>query len=155
MQRTEEHLTIHHSTYIETPVSRVYETLTTSTGWDAWFTQGATVDLRPGGEIHFRWDNFGAGRCTTEDGGPVVDFESNTTFSFQWSPAGHPTTVTFNLESLGPGTLITLTETGYGSNVEDINTALACAVGWGEALTLLKFYLEHATTYGAVPPDGS
>ncbi|HEX6718365.1 MAG TPA: SRPBCC domain-containing protein [Pyrinomonadaceae bacterium] len=152
MKSTEEGPTIHHCTYIETPVSRVYETLTTSIGWDGWFTQGATVDLRPGGHIQFRWNNFGGGRWTTEDGGAVVDVELDTTFSFQWSPAGHPTTVTFTLKSLGLGTLVTLRETGYGSNIEDLNVALACAVGWGEALTLLKFYLEHGITYGQVPP---
>jgi hypothetical protein len=28
---------------------------------------------------------------------------------------------------------------------------IGCATGWGEALTLLKFYLEHGLTYGAVP----
>ena len=29
---------------------------------------------------------------------------------------------------------------------------MECAAGWGEALTLLKFYLEHGVTYGEVPP---
>ncbi len=29
---------------------------------------------------------------------------------------------------------------------------LSYACGWGEALTLLKFYLEYGITYGDVPP---
>ena len=28
---------------------------------------------------------------------------------------------------------------------------MECATGWGEALALLKFYLEHGVVYGEVP----
>ena len=35
--------------------------------------------------------------------------------------------------------------------MDDVEAALGCAAGWGEALTLLKFYLESGTKYGEVP----
>ena len=144
---------IEHATYIDVSPDRVYETLTTAEGWDAWFTQGTTVDPKPGGKIQLRWKNFGAGRWTTEDGGRVVAADRGTQFAFEWAPAGHPTTVSITLRALGSGTLVKLVETGYLMTEDDIAVFPGSAVGWGEALTLLKFYLEHGLTYGEVPED--
>jgi uncharacterized protein YndB with AHSA1/START domain len=142
---------IEHTTYIAVPVERVYETLTAASGWDAWFTQGTSLSAEIGGELTLRWVEFGAGQWTTEDGGPVVDIEPNKRFAFQWHPAGHPTTVSFDLEPRGTGTNVTVREDGYLASSSDLETLVGCSVGWGEALTLLKFYLEHGLKYGAVP----
>src|SRR5689334_1953581 len=35
--------------YIAAPIDRVYRTLTTAEGWDAWFTRGTSLEARPGG----------------------------------------------------------------------------------------------------------
>ena len=61
------------------------------------------------------------------------------------------TTVAFTLEPLGSGTKLTLNESGHTTSPKDLEALVDCAAGWGEALTLLKFYLEHGTTYGDVP----
>ena len=141
--------TVEHVTYIDAPIERVYETLTTADGWDSWFTDGTTLDVVPGGEIHFRWVNFGADRVTVEDGGPVLEIEKNRKFVFQWHPSKTATTVSIKLEKLGAGTRVRLREFGYST--DDVETAMGCAAGWGEALTLLKFWLESGVKYGDVP----
>jgi len=41
--------------------------------------------------------------------------------------------------------LLLLEEQGYTN--EDINACIGCAVGWGEAVTLLKVYLEQGIVY--------
>lgn len=140
-------------TYINVPPERVYQTLTTGEGWDAWFTDGTTVDPKPGGTIRFRWKNFGAGRWTIEDGGPVLAVEPNRKFVFQWHSGSVPTTISVELEKRGPGTFLRLTESGYPPTPEDLKTCVGSAAGWGEAMTLLKFYLEHGVTYGEAPPS--
>ena len=140
-----------HSTYIAVAPDEVYKTLTSGEAWDAWFTEGATVDARKGGSIQFRWKDFGAERWTTEDGGPVLQAIPNSKFSFQWSPGQNPTTVCITLHAQGPGTLVKLVESGYSCEDQDLKVFVGCATGWGEALTLLKFYLEHGVTYGSVP----
>ena len=66
-------------------------------------------------------------------------------------PRGAVETVAFTLEPLGSGTLVKLTESGYSASERDAKAHVGCAVGWGEALTLLKFYLEHGLIYGHVP----
>lgn len=144
-------LQIEQVTFINVSPEKVYETLTTGSGWDAWFTHGTVVDPTVGGSIRLRWRDFGAQHWTTEDGGRVLCAEPNRKFAFQWSPADSPTTVTFTLEPLGKGTQLSVVETGYSPSHKDIEALIGCAVGWGEALTLLKFYLEHGITYGEVP----
>ena len=96
-----------------------------------------------------------------EIGGPITAIEPSARFAFQWTTAGHPTTVDFRLEPRGDGTIVVLTENGYTEqdlaptgvvgSVDNRSPFAMCARGWGEALTLLKFYLEHGVTYGSVP----
>jgi uncharacterized protein YndB with AHSA1/START domain len=114
---------------------------------------GDYAPSRGRGSITLRWVNFGAGYRTTEDGGPVVDVVANRRFAFQWSPAGHPTTVRFDLEERGPGTIVSVHEDGYLATSSDFAILVGCAVGWGEALTLLKYFLEHKVNYGSVPSE--
>ena len=142
---------IHYRTCIAAPPQQVYDTLTTAPGWDAWFTQGAEVDARPGGSILFRWVDFSVYRHTGEDGGRVLEAVPPRRFVFQWTPGDSTTTVAFDLEPLGPGTAVTVTESGHTASERDLEALVECAGGWGEALTLLKMYLEHGITYGPVP----
>jgi uncharacterized protein YndB with AHSA1/START domain len=142
---------IRHRTYIEAPPRRVYRFLTTASGWDAWFTQGAEIDARPGGAILFRWKDFGIERHTGKDGGPVLEAESPHRFVFQWTPGDSTTTVELTLEPLGSGTALTVKEWGHTTSQADLEALVACAAGWGEALALLKMYLEHGILYGEVP----
>ena len=45
------------------------------------------------------------------------------------------------------GSIVTLRETGYPDTDIAKQVMLGVATGWGEALTLLKFYLEHGVRY--------
>ena len=133
-------------TFIKAPAEKVYDTITSGAGWDAFFTQGAEVDPRPGGKITFRWQDWGPDSYSTSAGGPVLEALRPKRFVFQWG-AKMPTRVTFDLTEEHGGTTIRLTETGYPNTTEGRAMALECAAGWGEALTLLKFYLEHGVVY--------
>jgi uncharacterized protein YndB with AHSA1/START domain len=154
-------------TYIGVPVERVYRTLTTANGWDAWFTRGTSLDEQ---HITMRWRDakghrvslWGAGHETMEIGGKVVAMDAPHRFAFEWSPAGHPTLVDFTLTARGPGTVVVVTDCGYTDadlgatgvvgEMTESSPLLMCASGWGEALMMLKVYLEHGVVYGDVPP---
>jgi uncharacterized protein YndB with AHSA1/START domain len=140
---------IKQKTFIRSEPQRVFNTLTTSEGWDSWFTQGTIVDLE-GRTIKFRWENWGPDSVTVEDGGPILTLSPPNQFSFMWHPGKSYTTVSFLLEPQGGGTMVTVTETGYSMEPEDIGAFVSCATGWGEALTLLKFYMECGITYGEI-----
>ncbi len=142
---------IRYTTLVRAPIERVYDGIATAAGLDGWFTQGAAVDARPGGEIVFRWVDFGGDRVTGAARGPVLTAERPTRFVFQW-PAddGEPalmSTVEIDFEATDAGTLIRLREHGYPDTPRGLRAMLNCAAGWGEALTLWKVYCEHGIRY--------
>ncbi|MFF0826393.1 SRPBCC domain-containing protein [Brevibacillus sp. NPDC003359] len=72
-------------------------------------------------------------------------------FVYQWTLGDSTTTISFTLKKLGEGTLVSLIESGYTQSDADLKAFADFTVGWGEALTLLKYYLEHGITYVVVP----
>ena len=135
-------------TFIKAAPEKVYDTITSSAGWDAFFTSGMEVDPKPGGRIVFRWKDWGPDRYTLDAPGRVTEAARPKRFVFEWGRV--PTTITFELTPLGDGTLVHLTERGYKNTPEGRRNMLECACGWGEAVTLLKFWLEQGVVY--TPP---
>ena len=140
---------INHKTYIKVPLEEVYKTISTAHGWNVWFTDDTSLEINPDGtgEIHLRWKNYGSENVKIEDGGRILEAIPNKRFVFQWSPGEQRSTVTFKFEPYKEGTLLVLNETGYTISEKDIIACIGCAVGWGEALTLLKIYLELGIVY--------
>jgi uncharacterized protein YndB with AHSA1/START domain len=136
----EKDLEIKHATLVRADPERVYEAFTTANGLDAWFTDGSSVDPRPGGEIRFRWRNWGPDRVSGEDGGPVLEAEKPRRFVFQWYPddESYATTVEVDFAPSEQGTVVRLREYGYRDTPTSRCCQLDCAAGWGEALTLVK-----------------
>jgi uncharacterized protein YndB with AHSA1/START domain len=147
---------IKHQTFIQATPEKVYDTITSAAGWNAFFTTGMEVEPRSGGKIVFRWRDFGPNFYTTEAPGVVIEAERPGRFAFQWYPIGPetPTTVTFMLSEQYGGTVVRLTEDGYSDAPASREMILECAAGWGEALALLKFYLEHGLVYAQPRKDG-
>jgi uncharacterized protein YndB with AHSA1/START domain len=141
---------IQQKTFIKASPEKVYETITSGKGWDAFFTVGTEVDPRPGGHITFRWKDWGPDFYSTSAGGPVLEAEQPKRFVFQWGK-DYLTTIRFELEEKHGGTVVLVTESGYPNTPEGRSMMLECASGWGAALTLLKFYLEHGIVY--TPPE--
>jgi uncharacterized protein YndB with AHSA1/START domain len=123
--------------------------MATAEGLDAWFTTGASVDARPGGQVCFRWQDWGPDRITAEDGGPVLEASRPERFAFQWYPddPSYATTVEIDFEAAEGGTIVRLREHGYQDTPSGLRAMLDCAAGWGEALVLCKFYVEHGIRY--------
>jgi uncharacterized protein YndB with AHSA1/START domain len=145
-------LVVKHRVYVAAPVAKVFSLLTTGDGWTRWFTQRAHVEPKPGGKVAFEWANFGPDQVSVKDEGHVIEIVKDQKFSFSWHPGKHATTVSLSFEPRGDGCVIDLQETGYQFELEDVKVALDVAAGWGEAMTLFKFYVEDGRVYGSVPP---
>jgi uncharacterized protein YndB with AHSA1/START domain len=137
------------TTLVRATPEQVYDAIATSEGLDAWFTSGATVDARPGGQIQFRWKDWGFDKYTGENGGPVLEARRPVRFVFQWKvdTDSYFTTVEIDFEPVEGGTLVRLVEYSYEDTPTGLKDMLARASGWGEALTLMKFYVEHGVRY--------
>lgn len=105
---------------IETDVPHVWQLLTHAEHLGAWFGDaGASIDLRPGGELVVHWEEHGTvhGRFEAVDAPSVL--------AFRWAPFAHPggtepvpgnsTLVTFLLTPEGTGTRVKVVESGFAS----------------------------------------
>ena len=68
-------------------------------------------------------------------------------FVFQWQAGLGGTTVELDFEDHPEGTVVRLREHGYPDTPEGWAGFAQCSTGRGEALTLLKFWVEHALRY--------
>lgn len=110
-----DNLEIKQATFVRASADQVYNAFTTSEGLDAWFTKGAEVDPRLGGEILFRWRDWGPDRVAGEAGGPVLEAVPPERFVFQWHPedASYATKVEIDFTKIAGGTTVRLREYGY------------------------------------------
>lgn len=140
---------IRYATFVRAPPEEVYDGIATTKGLDGWFTEGSKVDPRPGGELIFRWKDFGADRVSDEAHCPILEAERGKRFVFQWKPdtTDYYTTIEIEFEQVEAGTIVRLREHGYQDTPSGLRAMLNCSAGWGEALTLWKYYTEHGIRY--------
>jgi uncharacterized protein YndB with AHSA1/START domain len=128
------------------PPETVWAALTTPEGLAAWFGNEAGIDLRPGGTAWMKWtDGFAADMR-------VERVEEPRVFGFTWHIYGLPeddprrTYVEFTLEPDGPGTRLTVTESGFAQLSEDAYRKAydGNTQGWASELGELAAYLDAA-----------
>lgn len=146
--------TIKQRTFIAAHPEKVYDTLTSAKCWDEFFTTGMELDPRPGGNCSFSWKDWGPDKYTLKVPGKVLEAQRPGLFAFQWGSEGNETTIRIELSKTDNGSVLTLTEDGYKDTPEGRAMILECAAGWGEAVTLLKFYIEHGIVYTSAVAAG-
>jgi uncharacterized protein YndB with AHSA1/START domain len=142
--------TISYKTYIRRPIGEVFAAISTAEGWNAWFTTHCRLDLRPGGVFEPEWVAFGPDLINCKESGRVVEVDPPRRLVLQWTPVGpnDRTTIEFHLAEKFGGTVVQVSDSGYPvQSLQNQLVFVECACGWGEALTLLKFYLEHGVRY--------
>ena len=145
---------IRQRTFIAAPPEKVYDTLTSARSWDAFFTTDMELDPKPGGVCSFSWKDWGPDKYTLKVPGEVIEARRPDLFAFHWGSGEKQTTIRIELAAVENGTVLTLTEDGYRDTPEDRSMIVECASGWGEAMTLLKFFIEHGIVYdSAVAAD--
>lgn len=137
---------------INAPVERVWALITEPEHVGTWFGDaGATIDLRPGGAIEFRWKQHG------DSLGTVVAVEPPRRFAYRWvsltSSRGqaptdtNSTLVEFTLEPAEQGTRVRVVESGFDAldcTAEERADALTGNTrGWRAELGELVDYAER------------
>ena len=142
-------------TLIRGDIKKIFMLVTTSEGLNQWFTSESFVANSPGGRIYFKWtsDRNNITQGIIEDEGKVLEIESPYHFKFNWHPdnSSYATTVTYELSESSTGILVSVSEFGFHNTESGRKALMGCATGWGEAITLLKFYVEHGITYISEP----
>jgi uncharacterized protein YndB with AHSA1/START domain len=140
---------IQQSTLVKAPIEKVFDTFTQAEQFNIWFTRETEIDLKPGGLIVFRWRDWGPDKVNLDAKAYVVAVDRPRKFVFKWhgDNKSYWTTIETKFETVDEGTIIRLREFGYEDTPSGRRGILECAAGWGEALTLLKFYVEHGIVY--------
>ena len=142
---------IRHSVFLRAEPERVYDAMTTAEGLDGWFTSGTVSDPRPGGEMTWRWQDWGPHRYSGASTVPVYEAERPRRIVFGWDGEGPPdgdgepylTSVEIDFVPEHGGTTVHLRDHGYRDTPAGRRANIDCAIGWGEALALMKVYVEH------------
>jgi uncharacterized protein YndB with AHSA1/START domain len=71
------------ATLVRAPRERVYDAFTTAEYLDEWFTTGAEVDARPGGELVWRWVRW-ARTGSPPRIAPVLEAKRPERYVFRW-----------------------------------------------------------------------
>jgi uncharacterized protein YndB with AHSA1/START domain len=130
---------------IQAPPEIVWELVTDPEHVGAWFGDAAEIDLRPGGDAAFTWEEGGKFL------GRVERVEPPRFFSYRWArpqdtpPAeGNSTLVEFSLSAEGRGTRLKVVESGFDTLAEpDDERAKHLAdntEGWNVELGHLREY---------------
>jgi len=91
---------------LDAPPEEVWEAITDPAELEEWFANDVELDVRPGGEGIFRWDDGSVRRAIVEE----VDVERS--FSFWWWRENNEVSrVAIELDPLPEGTRVTVTET--------------------------------------------
>jgi uncharacterized protein YndB with AHSA1/START domain len=111
--------TIEREVTIAAPVERVWTVLTEPEHIGSWFAeQGAEIDLRPGGALVMRWNEWPTTRARIEA------VEPPRRFAYRWTAhhaaaeeptEGNSTLVEFTLTPEGDGTRLRVVESGFAS----------------------------------------
>lgn len=140
---------------VAAPIERVWEIITQPEHVQRWFAfDGASIDLRPGGEIVMRWLEHGTFYARVEEVDPPHRF------SYRGSRLpddrvgdGNATLVTFTLAPEGNGTRLRVVESGFRELDVPVEAQAEAAEdnteGWYGAFTTLDAYIRELA--GAVP----
>jgi uncharacterized protein YndB with AHSA1/START domain len=105
---------------LEAPLEEVWETLTDPAELSEWFANDVELELEPGGDGVFRWDDGEERRAVVEDVDPLRRF------AFTWEDGR----VSIELDEVEGGTRVLVTETA--------------GAGWSTALSLRALAFAHA-----------
>ena len=137
------------ATIVRAEPETVFDAIATAEGLDSWFTSGTTLEARAGGVLVFRWKDWGVEKFSGEMAGVVVEAQRPDRFVFRWPVAsgGYMTTVNIDIEAHADGTVVRLVEGVYEDGEVGTQDMLNRASGWAQALTLMKFWVEHGVKY--------
>ena len=139
---------IYHKTLIKKYAETVFKLISSSEGWDSWFTKGSVFDPSAK-ESFFVWKNWGPDKVNGKSKIKILEIVEPKLVRFLWNFGleGGATEVRLILEEVSEGTILSVRESGYEDSKEGRETIINCSTGWGEAATLIKIYAEHKISY--------
>ena len=136
--------------YIKASPEAIYDALSTGEAVNVWFTQHSQWENRPDAPMTWGWENWGPDHETYSVPGRLIVADRPRQITFEWG-IRQTTTVDISIEAAEGGSVVRLRQYGYEDNAAGRDLLVSCSAGWGRALTILKFFLEHGILYETLP----
>jgi uncharacterized protein YndB with AHSA1/START domain len=130
---------------IQKPVEEVFDAVYDPEKLSGYFTNGgASAPLEGGTTVQWTFDDT-PGESKFEFPVEVVESVPNKKIAFKWEGTqGKMNPVEINFDSTGENeTLVRISESGWESNQEDLNSSYGNCMGWSQMLSALKAYTEY------------
>lgn len=141
---------IAYATLVRADPGRGYGAFATAEGLDGWFTTGAIVEVRAEGGFRFGGE-IGAERLTLESGGRMIEADRPKRVLFRWNSVPEEpeslTTVELTFEPDLRDIIVRVRDGVFPHTDAGWRMFCDCYGDWGEAPTLMKFYVEHGVGY--------
>jgi uncharacterized protein YndB with AHSA1/START domain len=137
---------IKHKTAIKAPIVDVFDCIASAEGLDKWFTKGTIFDLE-NKKIKFVWKDWGVDKVNNTSDGIIIEYDRPRRYVFSWWVDTYDSIIEIDFKEVDNVTIVELKESGYPDTKDGRAALMECATGWGEALTLVKFYLEYGVVY--------
>jgi uncharacterized protein YndB with AHSA1/START domain len=110
-----------------------------------WFTRGSGR-LEPGARVRWEWEMYGASAEID-----ILEMEPERHILVAWPGEHGPTIVEWRFTPLGDGTFVSITNSGFGGDADQmVQQAIDATEGFTLVLAGLKAYLEHGLRLGLV-----
>ena len=132
--------TVHVGMLIRRPATDVFQAIVDpAITTKFWFTK-SSGRLEPGARVHWTWEMY-----DLEDTVEVGRIDDDRRVVFDWGvDSDARTTVTFELTPLADGTYVTVTQSGFTGDGDDVVAAVAGSTGgFAFVLSAMKAWLEH------------
>jgi uncharacterized protein YndB with AHSA1/START domain len=133
--------TIAKEIFIKSSAERVFRALVDKDDLERWFVTHAVVDARPGGALHFTWNQDE----TVSGEFRVIEPPRHLVYLWDEGPNLGTTEVTFTLTPQDDGTLLPMTHRGFGSGGDWDRLYDGVNSGWVTQFGFLRAWLEEGT----------
>ncbi len=132
--------TVEKELFIAAAPERVYRAFTVKEDLERWFVTSANIQPQAGGVLDLRFPDDAIN-------GAYVELEPDRRITFTWDerPKNGITTCTIELTPEADGTLLRLTQSGFGEGDDWDEFYNSVNSGWSEELGNLKTWLETGT----------
>ncbi|MFN2250479.1 MAG: SRPBCC domain-containing protein [Anaerolineae bacterium] len=132
--------------YIKASPEAVYDAIATGEAVNVWFTRHSRWEDRADSPMVWGWEDWGPDHVTSNVPGRVITADRPHRFAFVWGET-QPSTVEISIEPAGAGSVVRVRQHGYEDSAEGRDLLVSCSAGWGQAMTMLKYFLEHGIIY--------
>lgn len=132
-------------TKIARPIADVFDAVVSSERMKRYFVDGASGDLVEGDTVIWRWDHYGKNPIVVKKivANELIELALDSREWDKTTDEAYEVLVTFEFEELEDGTMLSISEQGWKTDVPGLKASHENCGGWTHMAACLKAYMEY------------